>query len=134
MNNTSADDEREALIEKIKLAGHLSAQVMVFQGDTYPVKTIPYTSFLHILDGFRRSDVPEPSAEPPLRSAWHATPAVTSRGAEPQGEPSDAQVLAALNAYYADYMVGPNRSLDEVRPPRMVQDMRAALRAAGGAR
>lgn len=46
----------------------------------------------------RRSEVPEPSAEPPLRSAWHATPAVTSRRAEPQGEPSDALVLAALNA------------------------------------
>lgn len=49
---------------------------------------------------------------------------------EPQGEPSDAQVLAALNAYYADYMIGPNKSLGEVRPLRTVQDMRAALRAA----
>ena len=38
------------------------------------------------------------------------------------------------NAYYADYMIGPNESLDDVRPPRTVQDMRAALRAAGGAR
>lgn len=48
----------------------------------------------------------------------------------PQGEPTDAQVLAALNAYYADYMIGPNKSLSEVRPPRTVHDMRAALRAA----
>lgn len=48
----------------------------------------------------------------------------------PQSEPSDAQVLAALNAYYADYMIRPNKSLDDVRPPRTVQDMRAALRAA----
>lgn len=58
--HTPTDDER-GVIETIKTYGHLAAQVMVFQGDTYPVKAIPYTSFLHILDGFRRSEVPEPS-------------------------------------------------------------------------
>jgi hypothetical protein len=56
---TPTDDER-TLIEQIKLAGHLAAQVMVFRGDSYPVKAIPYTSFLHILGGFRRTVQGEP--------------------------------------------------------------------------
>lgn len=43
---------------------------------------------------------------------------------------ANPQEVAALNAYYADYMIGPNKSLSEVRPPRTVHDMRAALRAA----
>ncbi|GAA1148027.1 hypothetical protein GCM10009651_35930 [Microbacterium natoriense] len=77
---------------------------------------------------FRRSEVPEPSAEDYPDAEGLAV--LRSNSSEPQGEPSDAQVLAALNAYYADYMIRPNKSLDDVRPPRTVQDMRAALKAA----
>lgn len=125
--HTPTDDERGALAEKIKLAGHLAAEMMVFQGDSYPVKAIPYTSFLHILDGFRRTSVPEPSADAEVIGEWFtsshgvavvAVAPMTDRGPavmvdgrvispndvaalvefKAQGEPSDAQVLAADDA------------------------------------
>lgn len=53
---------------------------------------------------------------------------------EPDGEPSDAEVLAALNAYYGDYMLRPKTSLDDFRPPRTAKDMRTALLAAQAVR
>lgn len=138
--NTPTDDEREALaslIQSFRYAGRLFAA---------SAKTDYRDADRILAAGFRRAVVPEPSAEPPLRSAWHATPAVTSRGAEPQGEPSsipfydekmrelaevreqgepsDSEIDAALFAYW-----GENAKVYGSR-----NGMRAALRAAAEAR
>lgn len=60
----------------------------------------------------------------------HLAIVITSRiTAEPQGEPSDAQVLAALNAYY-EPDGHPGRTLEDWSEGS-VRAMRAALRAAG---
>lgn len=89
--------------------------------------------------GFRRSEVPEPSAEPvcehgsPLsalcdyaaRYASGETDGTAPKHAEPQGEPSDAQVLAALRAY---------ASTPQQHGKGREDAIRAALRAAGGVR
>lgn len=95
--------ERNA-IETIKLRGHLAAETMHFAGSDYPVKAITYTNFLSIL-----GDALDESSDP-----------------EPQGEPSDAQVLAALNACYP-YSV--TATLSDYHPIT-ADGMRAALRAA----
>lgn len=107
------DDERIALLEKIKLAGHAMAEAMVFQGDSYPVKAIPYTRFLDMLAGFHRTV---------------------------QGERSDAAVLAALNARELSVRERSGSARHFNPAPDLsyysdgnVQDMRAALRGAAEA-
>ena len=104
-----------------------------------------------LVDAIRRSEVPEPSDEnydeDTLRKAFDALVEVTGseitaddcinqmqnagilfreRGAEPQGEPSDAQVEAALHAYHQKESRAGFVWLDSA-----VENMRAALRAAG---
>ncbi len=93
-------------------------------------------------DRLRRSEVPEPSIEPtcehgsPLselcefvaRYASGETDDAEPVHAPPQGEPSDARVLAALNASHGDIV--PATDLRAFGTSK-VDKMRAALRAAG---
>ncbi|UVG34269.1 hypothetical protein SEA_GRASSBOY_12 [Microbacterium phage Grassboy] len=89
-----------------------------------------------IVADFRRSEVPEPSADEwdcscKCSHLYHSECSETC-SPEPQGEPSDAQVLAALKA------VEPRANWDDPvvwrGNPGWVKTMRAALRAAGGVR
>lgn len=76
------------------------------------------------LAGFRRTEVPEPSAEPTCEHGTSLTElcAHVERlvNEEPQGEPSDAALRLAERAWMAAYRQEPRERL------------RAALRAAGG--
>lgn len=125
MTDTPTDDEREALAVAIRKGSGASK----YQADLLASQVLPH------LAGFRRSEVPEPSTECPKCGvrATGQTPSTfythhdeTCNGAleEPQGEPSDAQVEAALAVLRSE------------KPGHRSQfsAMRAALRAAGGAR
>lgn len=141
---TPTDDEREALIA-LKLASFSKRM-----SDGYPsiiMRTNEEAADLVLAAGFRRSEVPEPSAED-YPDGWfvfgsHAPypwvgkmefSAEKDEAGMPlwerpvQGEPSDAQVHAALSVYldtdraWADWETW------------QIESMRAALRAAGGAR
>lgn len=95
--------------------------------------------------GFRRSEVPEPSAVEgrmcgPCSRGQHAPcdrenefwgDCTCSCNAKPQGEPSDAQVLAALNATVRPDQEAPDLSFWGVEK---ADRMRSALRAAGEVR
>lgn len=138
--HTPTDDEREAL----RIAG-LDARQAAYRHERenwwFDHETAPDVATnawfrgwdAAVAAGFRRSEVPEPSAEPtcehgsPLSALCDYAARYASGetdDAEPkhaaQGEPSDAQVLAAMEAY-AEYREsdGPGDA------------MRAALRAAG---
>lgn len=113
--HTSTDDEREALRE---LLG--------------PILYLPISVIRDniLAAGFRRPEVPEPSAEDDLNAEYDARLGDGDRDdPEPQGEPSDAQVLAALDAFFQ----GQSSNLSEFGAVS-VKGMRAALRAAGEVR
>lgn len=87
------------------------------------------------LAGFRRAEVPEPSATArPCHLPQSAPPCIGCR-CEPQGEPSDAQVEAAAREYHerGNGEGSFDRMADHVRISLLFR-MRAALRAVGGAR
>ena len=117
---TPTDDEREAWLSS-------------FEGWTpEQVKLTPYHAsrvIATLLDALRRTEVPEPSVLPTF---FAPKPGSTTNRlvSEPQGEPSDAQVLAALNAWN---VINPGESLSDYADAN-VSHMRAALRAAGGVR
>lgn len=129
--HTPTNDERETLLlEKIKTAGHVMSEGMIYPYSDYPVKAIPYTRFLDMLAGFRRPEVPKPldRSDPRQRSEYLAASKADAAMAdwrprvevpEPQGEPTDAQVEAGHNAALFNGARQVKRS-----------DIRAALRAA----
>ncbi|QOC59431.1 hypothetical protein SEA_LIFES_108 [Microbacterium phage Lifes] len=138
--HTPTDDEREAEVKSY--SGWDADEVA-----RYPRVAADVIEQLRtrLLDEFRRAEVPEQSAECPkcgvrvadqTPSTFYTHHDETCGGAleEPQGEPSDAQVTAALHALYAvqhphSAPGGLSDYGDEV-----VSAMRAALRAAQEAR
>jgi len=95
------DDEREALLAEADALVESWDHRGSWSADS------PVGMVMRLARALRRSEVPEP-----------------------QGEPSDARVLAALNAYDP---AGATEDLSDYSPEH-VQDMRAALRAAGRVR
>lgn len=141
-DDASTDDERD-VIEKIKLAGHLAAEAMVFQGDTYPVKAIPYTSFLHILDSFHRTVQGEPSSSDEYAAALGDLEAFLGDTAEGsrllpalrivqgvvQGEPSES-VADSDTAFELGRVAGYDEAMREVQgePSDATAEEREAVR------
>lgn len=153
---TPTDDEREALIA-LGLASY--SKIM---SDGYPsgvMRTNEEAADLVLAAGFRRSEVPEPSAED-YPDGWfvfgsHAPypwvgkmefSAEKDEAGMPlwerpvQGEPSDAQVEAAAQAMFepdgpgGDYTWAEMVVEDPSRADIWREDARKVLRAAGGAR
>ena len=83
-----------------------------------------------VISAARRSEVPEPSAEalpafrvnPKAPIPYVGTTDEFMVNVQPQGEPSDAQVMAAMDAFYGEH--------DAVIAHPFRENMRAALRAA----
>ena len=153
---TPTDDEREALIA-LKLASFSKRM-----SDGYPsiiMRTNEEAADLVLAAGFRRSEVPEPSAE--HFHIWSDLPCKAGEcRMEPQGEPSDlvrrlvelrsdmrhnADEVATLDAAItalgaqAEPSDAQVRSVWDALGPSVTvhldfEDLRAALRAAGGAR
>lgn len=155
--HTPTDDEREALIEQATWA------LIEWDTDTadrgvrdehYRDRRGDVERVFPIL--FRRSEVPEPSAAREfLKAALAESDADEAEGgagwdvevdartvlelldepSEPQGEPSDAQVEAACAAWASGSPTPNNWENMTQRLQNITRDrMRAALRAAGGAR
>lgn len=140
--HTPTDDEREAL----RIA-HLDARQAAYRKeredwfvDHEAEPEIASNAFFRGWDaavggGFRRSEVPEPSAECP-QPCVHLSQHDAREGRtcaehpctcpEPQGEPSDAEAWAAAHAFAAALK-------EQTGRPQMVnvEHARAALRAAG---
>ncbi len=127
------DDEREALLREAR-----RAQKAVFLATDADVAVDLSRIIRGLADALeacsRHSDAPEPSAECPkcgvrvtdqTPSTFYTHHDETCGGAleEPQGEPSDARVRSVWDA------LGPS-----VTVHLDFEDLRAALRAAGGAR
>ena len=172
---TPTDDEREALLAALYEEGFSGCGEEIGTHET--VIFVEYVPDVAARLGFRRTEVPEPSAEgyaefedweqemfrhqPVLsmhdgsiagcqcldrvfvkgREDWgtHLATIITSRlTAEPQGEPSDAQVEAGCVAFYEDAtgLTSWRRlvSFDAVLAERYRNGVRRALRAAGGVR
>lgn len=137
MSDTPTDDEREALLMEAR-----RAQRAVFLATDADVAEDLSRIIRGLADALeacsRRPEVPEPSAEGPhsracgIKRHEHGRECndncPTCHGKTPQGEPSDAQVHAALSVYldtdraWADWETW------------QIESMRAALRAAGEAR
>lgn len=159
-NVSPTDDEREALARLFDAhwmtplgkcaCGWVHPQYGMRASHLDPIYVRQHLAYVVSNAGYRRSEVPEPSAAREfLKSALAESDANVSEGGagwdvevdartvlelldevpEPQGEPSDAQVLAALDAFYR----GESSSLSEFGA-MSVKGMRAALRAAGGVR
>ncbi|MFJ4997133.1 hypothetical protein ACIP5T_03210 [Microbacterium sp. NPDC088619] len=137
------DDEREAMAQIVKdVSVKWGGPSMVEFADTPPIRKHYATADAILAAGFRRSEVPEPSG--PWDSAtacfghcdtegWYSE-CVSKRAdaevAEPQGEPSDAQVAEIEQRVYDKHrgqIAGMAKAL-----VRAGWD--AALRAAGGVR
>lgn len=126
---TPTDDEREALaVEREEIGRIIDGHV-----------DMPVSSRLAIArslqgNGFRRSEVPEPSAPMSLADDPMRKPFLKKR-AEAQGEPSDA---AARALAIHDAWGTPNDPEGKTRPlsdyTNLSAAMAAALRAAGGVR
>lgn len=124
--HTPTDDKRESLIKS-------------YEGwDFVEVALNPNGASRVIADlaarldlALRRSEVPEPSAEHPDHSKLgpSACPACDFDPMASQGEPSDAQVGAAMHAVERYYV---SQGITSVAESVDYQAMRAALRAAGG--
>lgn len=148
--NAPTDDEREALEQAI-LDGLNAHQAQSSMDPTLVEERVGDAVWAA---GFRRSEVPQPSAEGPhsracgIRKHDHGdachSNCPTCHGESPQGEPSDAQVLAALNAEDNMRAVqGGYKPREKPEPlsawkahdiERMRSVVGAALRAAGGVR
>lgn len=123
--HTPTDDEREDMIAFLLRDHNFEESPW---GRTY--------TDAEIAAALRRTEVPEPSADShvfvaPVAGTYEVTPSgLRLLTAEPQGEPSDAQVEAAARAIADHQGVRYNSSLVDTWDGMA----RAALRAAGGAR
>lgn len=114
--HTPTDNEREALLA-------IFAEPVIASTDEEVREAF---ADMVLAAGFHRSETPEPSAEFSICGCYRdGSELVTcALHTEPQGEPSDAQVQAALDAYH-DAKVAPGWRGEKT------WKMRAALRAAG---
>lgn len=121
--NTPTGDEREALANAFDDMHQVTEGGCDTRGDD--------VADMALRLGFRRSKVPEPSAEHPDHSKLgpSACPACDFDPMKPQGEPSDAQVGRAVVAYRDER----NRH-GHMNSDIHFRCMRAALRAAGTVR
>ncbi|QRI45096.1 hypothetical protein QEH45_gp42 [Microbacterium phage Shocker] len=136
MSDTPTDDERTRIEQSNDIAEIVFAEVKKAWPDLHPVLSLRYG----IADalwaaGFRRSEVPESSSDDPMSHYTDPTDPFWQPSPEPQGEPSDAQVEAAAREYHerGNGEGSFDRMADHVRTSLLFR-MRAALRAAGGAR
>lgn len=124
--HTPTDDEREATETAIRLS--LRFDLGWSPDEARTLGAVLAEPVATRITGFRRTEAPEPSAEP-LRD--HQDDELTRErdhhgiDPEPKGEPSDAQVLAAVDAFMASQLES------EDGPSLVHKNMAAALRAAG---
>lgn len=96
-------EEREALIEEIKQAGHEASEGMTYPNSDYPVKAIPYARFLEILAVFEQAHTPtavEAIKAMPIESVRAELASRRTVTPEPSAEPTDAQVEAFKVAWW----------------------------------